>query len=120
MGFGFLNDQVCLRPLIARLCAPILLVLINDLLYDIFLETKVAWSVAWPGALISTNLIIAEVVPAGFFLEQCSLNSGLQVAGAFTSLLVGFYYVAQIFLLCAINCWFFSAKLGSRRSEIFS
>lgn len=103
--------------LIARLSSPILLLLIIALFYKILPETRVAWSDVWLGAVISTGLIMAAVVLAGFFLEQSSLNSALQATGAFTVLLVGLYYVAQIFLLGAIFCRIFAATFGSRRSE---
>jgi membrane protein len=100
----------------ARLVAPILLVVIIALFYKILPETKVAWGDVWLGAIISTVLILVAMLLAGIFFEYSSFNSALQAAGAFTVLLVGFYYIAQIFLLGAVCCRVYAELYGSRHT----
>ncbi|OGO61000.1 MAG: hypothetical protein A2029_03285 [Chloroflexi bacterium RBG_19FT_COMBO_47_9] len=105
----------CTEVMVARLLAPILLALIIALFYKILPETKVAWRDVWFGAIITTVLFLVALFLAGIFFQYSSLNSALQATGAFTVLLVGFYYLAQIFLLGAICCRVYSELYGSRR-----
>jgi membrane protein len=104
------------QVLAGKLVAPVLLILIVALFYKILPETKVAWRDVWLGALISTALILAAMVLVGLFFKYSSLNSALQASSAFTVLLVGFYYGAQIFLLGAVCCRVYADLYGSRRS----
>jgi len=99
-----------------RLAAPVLMVLIVALFYKILPETKVAWRDVWLGAILSTALILAALILVGLFFKYTSLSSALQASGAFTVLLVGFYYVAQIFLLGAVCCRVYANLYGSRRT----
>ncbi len=93
-------------PVLAAITgAPLLMIAIPSLCFTRFLpETKVAWRDVWLGAIISAALILAAVILVGLFFQVSSLSSALQAAGAFTVLLVGFYYIAQIFLLGAVCC----------------
>ena len=109
---GIVGSQV----LAARLAAPILMILIIALFYKILPETKIAWRDVWLGATISTALILVAMFLAGLFFQYTSLNSALQATGAFTILLVSFYYGAQIFLLGAVCCRVYADLYGSRRS----
>ena len=102
--------------LAARLFAPIILALIIALFYKILPETRVDWRDVWLGAVISTLLIMVAIILAGLFFKYSSLNSALQATGAFTVLLVGFYYIAQIFLLGAVCCRVYADLYGSRSS----
>ena len=112
--FGLGGGQV----LVARLAAPVLLFLVIAMFYKILPATKVVWRDVWLGAAISTTLILAVVLLAGLFFKFSSFDSALQAAGAFTVLLVGFYYIAQIFLLGAVCCRVYAGLYGSRRSII--
>jgi membrane protein len=103
--------------LLARLAAPVVMFSIIALFYKILPETKVAWRDVWLGAVISTVLILLVVLLAGLFFKYSSFNSALQATGAFTVLLVGFYYMAQIFLLGAVCCRVYAGLYGSRRPE---
>ena len=105
-----------IQLLTARVLVPFLLAITIALFYKILPETKVAWRDVWLGAIISTVLIWAAMFLAGLFFQYSSLNSALQAAGAFTVLLVGFYYIAQIFLLGAVCCRVYAELYGSRRS----
>ena len=102
------------EALAARLLGPILLALIMALFYKILPETQRAWRDVWLGATISTLLILVAMDLAGLLFKYSSLNSALQATGAFTVLLVGFYYIAQIFLLGAVCCRVYADLYGSR------
>jgi membrane protein len=118
--FGsFLEEQLGLGGgmlLVGKLVAPILIFLIIALFYKILPDTKIAWRDVWLGSLISTVLILAAMILVGLFFKYTSLSSALQATGAFTVLLVGFYYVAQIFLLGAVSCRVYANLYGYRRA----
>ncbi len=103
--------------LAARFAAPLLLMVIVALFYKILPETKIAWRDVWLGAVITTVLIMAAIFVAGIYFQYSSMNSALQATGAFTILLVSFYYVAQIFLLGAVSCRVYAEIYGSRKPE---
>lgn len=88
------------------------------LFYKFLPETKVAWRDVWLGAVISTILVMTAVILVVLFFRLSSFSSALQAAGAFTVLLSGFYYIAQIFLLGAVSCRVYASHFGSRRLEV--
>jgi membrane protein len=104
--------------LAAKVAAPVLIALIIALFYKILPETKVAWRDVWLGSVIATSLIVVAVMLVGLFFKYSSLSSALQASGAFTVLLTGFYYVAQIFLLGAVCCRVYGELYGSKRAGI--
>jgi len=104
--------------LAAKVAAPFLIAFILALFYKILPEAKVAWKDVWLGAAIATALIVVAVILVGLFFQYSTLSSALQASGAFTVLLTGFYYVAQIFLLGAVCCRVYADLYGSRRSSL--
>jgi membrane protein len=102
--------------LVTGLSAFILIAVTFALFYKILPETKIAWRDVWLGASIAALLVLVAVILAGLFFQYSSLNSALQAAGAFTVLLIGFNYIAQIFLVGAIICRVYAHLYGSRRS----
>jgi membrane protein len=101
--------------LAVKVAAPLLIAFILALFYKILPEAKVAWRDVWLGAAIATALIVVAVLLVGLFFQYSTLSSALQASGAFTVLLTGFYYVAQIFLLGAVCCRVYADLYGSRR-----
>jgi membrane protein len=101
--------------LAVKVAAPFLIAFIIALFYKILPEAKVAWRDVWLGAAIATALIVVAVILVGLFFQYSTLSSALQASGAFTVLLTGFYYVAQIFLLGAVCCRVSAELYGSRR-----
>jgi membrane protein len=99
----------------AGVAALVLITIAFALFYKILPETKVAWRDVWLGAAIATALIVVAVILVGLFFQYSTLSSALQASGAFTVLLTGFYYVAQIFLLGAVCCRVSAELYGSRR-----
>ncbi len=104
------------QVLVLKLSGPFLLFIIIALFYRVLPEIKIAWRDVWLGAAVATTFILAAIFLAGFFLQFISLDSALQATGAFTVLLVGFYYIAQIFLLGALCCRVYAGYYGSKRS----
>jgi membrane protein len=104
--------------LAARIAVPVLVAVTIALFYKILPETKVNWRDVWPGAVIATILILIAVFLAGLFFQFSSISSALQAAGAFTVLLVSFYYVAQIFLLGAVCCRISAGLRGFQRPVV--
>ena len=106
--------------LAAKVAAPLLIAFIIALFYKILPEAKVAWRDVWLGSTIATALIVVAVILVGLFFQYSTLSSALQASGAFTVLLTGFYYIAQIFLLGAVCCRVYADLYGSRRSSLES
>ena len=98
--------------------AALLLVIFSfALFYKILPETKIAWKDVWVGASIAALLTMAAVFLAGLFFQYSSFSSALQAAGSVSVLLMGFYYISQIFLLGAILCRVYANQFGSRRAN---
>ncbi len=96
--------------------AALLLVIFSfALFYKVLPETKIAWKDVWLGASIAALLTMAAVFLAGLFFQYSSFSSALQAAGSVSVLLMGFYYISQIFLLGAILCRIYANRFGSRR-----
>ncbi len=96
----------------------LLLVVISYALFYKFLpETKVAWKDVWLGASVAAVLTLAAVTLAGLFFQYSTYSSALQAAGSVSVLLMGFYYISQIFLFGAILCRVYANRFGSRRSS---
>ena len=86
------------------------------LFYKILPGTKVAWRDVWLGAFIAAVLVRVATALAGLIVQHSALNSALQVAGAFSVLLISLNYIAQIFMLGAVACRVYANQFGSRRS----
>jgi len=104
--------------LVTGVIALVLVVISFALFYKFLPETKVAWRDVWLGAVIAAVLILAAVTLAGLFFQYTSLSSAFQAAGAFSVLLIGFNYIAQIFLLGALICRLYADLYGSRRGMV--
>jgi membrane protein len=98
--------------------ALVLVVITCAFFYKFLPETKVAWRDVWFGSVLAAVLILAAVSLAGLFFRYSSFSSALQAAGAFSILMLGFYYIAQIFLLGAITCRVYANLYGSRHSNL--
>jgi membrane protein len=98
--------------------ALVLVMITCALFYKLLPETKVAWRDVWLGAGVAALLVVAAVTLTGLFFRNSSLSSALQAAGGFSVLLLGFYYVAQIFLLGAVICRVYANLFGSRCSNL--
>lgn len=100
----------------AGILALVMVVITFAVLYKSLPATAVAWGDVWLGAVIAALLVKGATSLAGLYFRNSSLNSALQIAGAFSVLLLCFYYFAEIFLIGAILCRVYADLLGSRRS----
>jgi membrane protein len=105
------------QSFVAGLSTLILVAITCALFYKILPETKIAWEDVWLGAGIAAVLILGAISLAGIYFRFSSASSALQAAGGFSILLLGFYYIAHIFLLGAIVCRVYARLLGSERSK---
>jgi membrane protein len=92
-----------------------LLTLTCAIFYKILPETPIAWKDVWLGSVTASVLVMIAISLAALFFRYTSPSSALQAAGGFTILMLGFYYIAQIFLLGAIICRVYASMFGSKR-----
>jgi membrane protein len=85
------------------------------IIYKILPNTKIAWSDVWFGALIAAVLMTLGGLAFGFYLSSARLNTALDAAGTLAVLLVGIYYLAQIFLLGALFTRVYATLFGSKQ-----
>ena len=120
--FGELTEKLlgitASMSIAAGVAALVLITIAFALFYKVLPETKVAWRDVWLGAAIAALLVLAAVILAGLFFQLSSLSSAFQAAGAFSVLLIGFNYIAQIFLLGALICRVYANRFGSRRPTL--
>lgn len=91
-----------------------LLILYFGLLFKILPNVKIAWRDVWIGAFVTAVLVVLGGGLVGIYFRLGKLNSAAQAAGGFAVLLIGIYYIAQIFLLGAIFTRVYSGTFGSK------
>jgi membrane protein len=87
------------------------------LIYKLLPDVQLAWRDVWIGAVTTTLLFLLGGVLIGIYFRISNVGSAFQAAGAVAVILIGFYYLAQIFLLGAVLTRVFSSMYGSRRSN---
>jgi membrane protein len=87
-------------------------------LFKILPNVKIAWRDVWIGALVTAVLVVMGGVLVGIYFRLGELNSAVQAAGGFAILLIGIYYIAQIFLLGAIFTRVYTSTFGSKSYPI--
>jgi membrane protein len=90
-----------------------LLTLSFSLLYKVLPDVKIAWRDVWSGSLIAALLIVLFALLLGLFFTSGTIGSAFEAAGAFAVLLIGIYYIAQIFLFGAVVCRVYAQRYGS-------
>jgi len=91
-----------------------LLILYFAVLFKILPNVKIVWRDVWIGALVTAVLVVMGGVLVGIYFRLGELNSAVQAAGGFAILLIGIYYIAQIFLLGAIFTRVYTSTFGSK------
>jgi membrane protein len=92
-----------------------LLTLSFAVLYKVLPNVKITWRDVWAGALAAALLVVLFALLLGLFFASGTIGSAFEAAGAFAVLLIGIYYVAQIFLLGAVVCRVYAGLFGSQR-----
>ncbi len=72
------------------------------LLYKVLPNARVAWRNVWVGAGAAAFLLTIGLYLVQLYLSITTLGSALEAAGAVAVLLMGFYYIGQIFVLGAV------------------
>jgi membrane protein len=86
-------------------------------LYKILPNVKIRWRDVWVGGLVSSILVILGGELIGFYFKSSKISSAFEAAGAFAIILIGIYYIAQIFLLGAIITRIYANRYGSKRDQ---
>jgi membrane protein len=96
----------------------LILVMISlTLLYKILPDSKIHWGDVWLGASITSILLLIGSRLMGFYIGLSNLGSAFGAAGALAVLLVGVYYLTQIFLLGAVFTKVYARTFGSQKVE---
>lgn len=93
----------------------ILLTVSFAVLYKVLPDVKIAWRDVWTGSLVAALLVVLFALLLGLFFTSGMIGSAFEAAGAFAVLLIGIYYIAQIFLLGAVICRVYADLFGSQR-----
>lgn len=97
-----------------------LMVLAFALLYKILPDIKISWRDVWLGSILAASLVTLGGWLVIEFLGSSRFSSAFEAAGAFAMLLIGIYYIAQIFLLGAVVTRVYAHLFGSMRSSMSS
>lgn len=92
-----------------------LLTLAFALLYKVLPDVEIDWRDVWAGSLAAALLVVLFALLLGLFFTSGAIGSAFEAAGAFAVLLIGIYYVAQIFLFGAVFCRIYAGQFGSHR-----
>lgn len=91
--------------------------LANAFIYKVLPDVKIAWRDVWPGALISTCLMVLAGLVIGLYFKLGGISSAFQAAGTFAVLMITIYFFAQIFLFGAIVTRVYAQRYGSMRES---
>jgi membrane protein len=84
------------------------------LLYKALPNARVAWRDVWVGAGVAALLVTVGFYLVKLYLGANRLSSALEAAGAVAVLLMGFYYLGQIFVLGALITRVYASVYGSK------
>jgi membrane protein len=87
--------------------------LLFALIYKLLPEVEIAWRDVWLGALITSVLVTIGGWALGFYFSISGVGTAFEAAGALAVLLIGIYYIAQIFLSGAIFTRVYAKTFGS-------
>jgi membrane protein len=84
------------------------------LLYKALPNARVAWRDVWVGAGAAALLVTVGFYLVKLYLGANRLSSALEAAGAVAVLLMGFYYLGQIFVLGALITRVYGSMFGAK------
>jgi len=93
----------------------VLIIMSLTLLYKILPDVKISWGDVWPGASLTAILLLFGSRLMGFYIGISDLGSAFGAAGALAVLLVGIYYLTQIFLFGAVFTKVYAFRFGSQK-----
>jgi len=84
------------------------------LIYKVLPDVDIAWRDVWIGAAVTALLVILGGLLVGLYLGSGRIGSALEAAGTFAVILIGIYYIAQIFLFGAVFTRVYASMFGSQ------
>ena len=110
LPFGIIDLDISVIAIIA------LAALLFALIYKLLPELYIAWRDVWLGALITSVLVYIGGWALGFYFRVSGVGTAFEAAGALAILLVGIYYITQIFLSGAIFTRVYATTFGSKQT----
>lgn len=83
-------------------------------IYKFLPNAEVAWRDVWVGSLATAIVMTIALLLFVLYLSLAKVNSALQAAGTAAVFLIGFYFLAQIFVFGAVFTRVYAAMFGSR------
>ncbi len=88
---------------IAGILIPLAMIYVTTaVIYKILPDVSIGWRYIWIGSAMTTALVSIGGIAILIYLRLGSVGSAFEAAGSLAVLLVGIYYVAQIFLAGAL------------------
>lgn len=112
LPFGIIDPDVGVIAFVA------LSTLLFTLIYKLLPEVEIAWRDVWLGALITSVLVYIGGWALGFYFRVSGVGTAFEAAGALAILLVGIYYIAQIFLSGVIFTRVYATTFGSKQTTL--
>lgn len=91
-----------------------LMVVAFAIIYKILPDVDTAWRDVWIGAAVTALLMLIGGLGVGVYLRYSNVASAFGAASALVVMLIGVYYMAQIFLFGALFTRVFAEMYGSR------
>ena len=110
LPFGIIDPDISIIAFIA------LATLLFALIYKLLPEVDIAWRDVWLGALVTSVLVWIGGWVLGFYFSVSGVGTAFEAAGALAIMLIGIYYVAQIFLSGAIFTRVYASTFGSKQT----
>jgi len=108
LPFGIIDPDISVIAFMA------LATLLFALIYKLLPEVDIAWQDVWLGALVTSVLVTIGCWALGFYFSVSGVGTAFEAAGALAVILVGIYYIAQIFLFGAIFTRMYTSTYGSK------
>lgn len=90
--------------------------LLIGMVYRLVPDVSLPWSDLWVGALVTTILMVVGIWGVNLYLTISNVGLAAGTAGAIIIFLLGFYYVAQVFLLGASFAGAYAKNFGSKQA----
>jgi membrane protein len=110
LPFGIIDPDMSVIAFI------VLATLLFALIYKLLPEVDIDWRDVWLGALITSVLVWIGGWALGFYFSVSGIGTAFEAAGALAIMLIGIYYIAQIFLSGAIFTRVYATTFGSKQT----
>lgn len=112
--FDFIDPDINVIAFINVIVFMTLAVLLFALINKLLPEVDIAWRDVWLGAVITSVLVTIGGWVLGFYFSHSGISTAFEAAGALAIMLIGIYYIAQIFLSGAIFTRVYAMRFGSK------